>query len=103
MQIIARQTLKQFWERHPPAEGPLRTWFMIVQRTAWTGPADVKRQFGGAVDFVGDNRANSKDSRYFGPVFIDDISGKALLVYWSTERAAGGWRVRWSRIGKFID
>ena len=57
MQIRARQTLKQFWERHPSAEIPLRAWYAIVQKTAWSGPSDVKRQFGNAVDFVADNRA----------------------------------------------
>lgn len=56
MQIIALRTLKQFWERHPAAELPLRTWYTIARRTRWEGPADVRRQFGGAVDFVGDNR-----------------------------------------------
>lgn len=56
MQIIARLTLKQFWDQHPSAETPLRTWYAIVHRTTWSGPADVKQQFGSAVDFVGDNR-----------------------------------------------
>ena len=36
---------------------PLRTWFAIVQKSSWSGPSDVKRQFGSAVDFVSDNRA----------------------------------------------
>ena len=36
---------------------PLRTWSAIVQKSTWSGPSDVKRQFGSAVDFVGDNRA----------------------------------------------
>ena len=56
MQIIALRTLKHFWDRYPDAEIPLRTWHTIVQKTIWSGPADVKRQFGAAVDFVGDNR-----------------------------------------------
>jgi mRNA interferase HigB len=57
VQIVARQTLRAFWQRHPDAEMPLRTWFAIVQKSTWSGPSDVKRQFGSAVDFVGDNRA----------------------------------------------
>jgi mRNA interferase HigB len=69
VQIITRQTLKQFWERHPSAEIPLRTWYAIVQRTVWTGPSDVKRQFGSSVDFVGDNRA------------IFDIGGNKYRVH----------------------
>ena len=57
MQVIARRTLRQFAERHPRAEGPIRVWFAAVSRANWLGPADVKRQFGATVDFVGDNRA----------------------------------------------
>ena len=34
----------------------MRTWFAIVSRADWTSPADAKRQFGTAIDFVGDNR-----------------------------------------------
>lgn len=57
MQVIAKRTLKQFWDAHPEAEAPLRTWHAIAERAAWTTPAEVKAQFGANVDFVGDNRA----------------------------------------------
>lgn len=57
MQVIARRTLKQFWERHPPAERPLRVWYALVSKAGWAGPADLKRQFGTSVDFISDNRA----------------------------------------------
>jgi mRNA interferase HigB len=56
MRVIARRTLKQFWERHPQAEGPLRAWFAVAAKAQWKGPAEVKRQFGTTVDFVGENR-----------------------------------------------
>ena len=56
MQVIARRTLKLFWLRHPRAEVPLRTWYTVVTGANWSGPADVKAQFGPTVDFVGDNR-----------------------------------------------
>jgi mRNA interferase HigB len=55
MQIIARRTLKQFWAKHPQAGAPLRSWFSVVAKASWQGPADIKVRFGTA-DFVSDNR-----------------------------------------------
>jgi len=34
----------------------LKTWYAIVSKAEWNGPADVKTMFGSNVDFVGDNR-----------------------------------------------
>lgn len=56
MQIIARRTLRQFWERHPPAEIPIRDWYARTARASWMDPAEVKAEFGTTVDFVADNR-----------------------------------------------
>jgi mRNA interferase HigB len=56
MQIIAKRTLREFWQCQPRAEAPLRGWFALASRADWRGPADVKAMFGTTVDFVGDNR-----------------------------------------------
>jgi mRNA interferase HigB len=56
MQIIAKRTLRLFWEKHPQAETPLRLWHAQVNQASWTGPADIKAMFR-SVDFVADNRA----------------------------------------------
>lgn len=45
MKIIAVSTLKDFWERHPAAEQPLRAWVNEVRMLTWTQPADIKTQF----------------------------------------------------------
>lgn len=50
---------------------------------------------------LGDNRPNSKDSRYFGPVRMNAIEGRAELIYWSWKKH-GAFDVRWQRIGKRI-
>jgi mRNA interferase HigB len=71
MQIIAKSTLRQFWELHTHADTPLKTWHAMVSKAEWTTPADVKATFGATVDFVSDNR------------IIFDISGNRyrLIVH----------------------
>jgi signal peptidase I len=36
----------------------------------------------GEVFAMGDNRANSRDSRFFGPVPIENVEGEAFVVFW---------------------
>jgi signal peptidase I len=49
---------------------------------------------------MGDNRSNSHDSRYWGPVPLENIKGKALIVWWSSGSPDG---VRWKRLGHIVD
>jgi len=45
MRIIARRTLREFWERHAAAEQPLKAWFREAAASEWAGPEDVKRRY----------------------------------------------------------
>jgi mRNA interferase HigB len=56
MQVIAKRTLRDFWNIYPAAEAPLSAWYKVTTKSVWTKPNDVKEQFGANVDFVGDNR-----------------------------------------------
>jgi signal peptidase I len=40
----------------------------------------------GHLFMMGDNRFNSKDSRYWGPLPVDLIKGKAIFLYWSWDK-----------------
>jgi signal peptidase I len=64
---------------------------------------------------LGDNRNNSKDSRYWGFVKKDRIKGKAFFIYWSWDCHARkltqhlecatrfAQHVRWDRLGRLIN
>lgn len=39
----------------------------------------------GCIWVMGDNRTNSADSRYFGPVSVDEVTSRVVLIYWPLE------------------
>lgn len=45
MRVIAVRTLREFWERHPETEQPLRAWYHEVQKCAWKKPDDILKDF----------------------------------------------------------
>ncbi len=65
MRIIAVGTLRQFWERHPDSEQPLKAWYDEAKHALWTTPQAIKKHYASA-SFVGSNRVifNIKGNDY---------------------------------------
>ncbi len=65
MHIIARKTLRVFWEKHPDAQQVLQAWYHDVKHADWKTPSDIKNVYRNA-SFAGNNRVifNIKWNKY---------------------------------------
>ena len=65
MRIIARSTLREFWEIHAEAEQALRAWIDDAAQAEWQSPADIKSIYANA-SILADNRVvfNIKGNDY---------------------------------------
>ena len=43
--IVAKRTLREFWEKHRDCEQYLKTWHQTVSSADWKSPNDVKRTY----------------------------------------------------------
>jgi len=65
MRVIAVKTLRDFWQKHPAAEVPLRSWFALASRAKWRTPAEIKAAYRSA-SVIANNRVvfNIKGNDY---------------------------------------
>lgn len=68
MRIIAKKTLREFWESDPKytdAQAPIEAWHEETKKADWTTPQELKAQFGNA-SILKDNRVvfNIKGNDY---------------------------------------
>jgi mRNA interferase HigB len=55
MRIIAKKTLRAYWQKHANCRKELEEWYGIAIKAEWASTHDVKRHFPKA-SIVGDNR-----------------------------------------------
>ena len=80
----------------PSSGGEAKPWDLRETYGPVTVPADQ-------LFMMGDNRDNSQDSRFWGFLPRSYVKGRALVIYWSFDEAAGApanlfARIRWNRL-----
>ncbi len=72
MRILTERTLREFWQRHPDAELPLRAWIKAVKRADWRSPSDIRAIYSSASIVPGNRMVfNIKGNTYRLVVGID--------------------------------
>ncbi len=75
--------------------------------TIFPGEMQKRDNFGpitvppGMIFVLGDNRDRSLDSRFWGFVPLNDVRGKAFIIYWSWDSQRT--TLRWNRLGHLIE
>ena len=45
MRVVAKRTLREFWERFPDAEEALKAWFAEAEAATWLNPVGIKEKY----------------------------------------------------------
>ena len=85
MRIIAKSTLRQYWQKHPLAESALKAWFNDARSANWRSPNDIKNVYRNA-SILANNRVvfNIKGNDYRLIVHIRYDLGIAFIRFIGT-------------------
>lgn len=89
MRVIAKSTLKKFWEQssHADAQNSLESWYEEASKAAWVTPQDVKNLYASA-SVVGGNRVvfNICGNKYRLVVEMQYRAGIAWIKFIGTHK-----------------
>ena len=95
MRVIAKRTLREFWETYRDARGPLEAWYEEASKAVWRTPHDVKASYRSA-SVVGDDRIvfNIAGNKYRLVVAVDWRRQLAFVKFVGTHKEYDGIDVR---------
>ena len=79
MRVISRRKLREFWERYPDAEQPLKAWFSEASNAEWNNFAEVRQMYGSA-DRVGERIVFNIGGNKYRLVVLADFRRHGLLI-----------------------
>lgn len=85
MRIIAKRTLKEFWEKYPDSEEALKSWYDEAVKENWTSFQEIKEKYRTA-SILGNDRIvfNIKGNKYRLIVLVLFGRGKIFIRFVGT-------------------
>ena len=82
VRVIAKRTLREFWNRYPDSERALSGWYSLVEQAEWSTPAQIRESFPDA-SFASGNRVvfNIRGNRFRLVAWIN-YRWRAVYVKW---------------------
>lgn len=80
MRVIAKRTLRLFWEHHRDAQGPIKAWHAEVSKASWKTPQEVKAQFASASILKGSRVVFNIGGNKYRLVVVIDYGRQACFV-----------------------
>jgi mRNA interferase HigB len=77
--VISKKHLLEFWQSHPLAQTPLRSWFKLLSQVEPTNFAELKESFG-SVDLVKDYVVFDVGGNKFRIIAIVYFESKLVLI-----------------------
>ena len=74
--------LREYWQKHPDIEQPLKAWFDDASRANWQSPSDIKEVYANA-SIIANNRVvfNIKGNNYRLIIHIRYEIGIIFIIY----------------------
>ena len=87
MRIIAKKTLREFWEYYPDAEQALKAWYQDASHSTWNSPNDIRQTYATA-SIIPNNRVvfNIRGNHYRLIVAINYNSGIVYIRFIGTHQ-----------------
>ena len=87
LRVIAKRTLREYWELHPECEQHLKTWYETARKANWKNSNEVKQTYRSA-SVVGNNRIvfNIKGNAYRLVVKFNFDRGWAFIRFIGTHK-----------------
>jgi mRNA interferase HigB len=91
MHVISERALREFWQKHTDAKGPLRAWLGLTEKAHWQNLTDVRKTFSTADPVKGFTVFNIKGNEYRLVAAIHYNRQKLFIRYVFTHKEYDRW------------